>query len=122
LALPQGSTLRSVVATVTEEYVRRVLGNVAACDREMGDAVVAVSLAGDGQFPDYKVSAIMDTDTGQTMTWQSFSGKTHRPLRIAEEMQSFWSDAQMTRRDVSTLIGEIRGFKGVKRNIQGILR
>jgi len=119
LALPYGSTLRSVSETMTEEYVRRVLVNVAACDREMGDAVVALSLTGDEYSPNYSVSAIMDTETGQTSPWQSFSGQTHKPLRSSEEMRSVWSNERMTLREVSALIGEIRGFKAGRRNAQG---
>lgn len=111
LTLPQGSTLRTIVGTLTEEYVRAVLANVAACDRELGDAVVHLSLTGDGHFPDYGIDAIMDLDTGQATSWQDFSGKTHKPLRPTQEKQVFWSCERMTRQEVSALLGEIRGYK-----------
>jgi hypothetical protein len=111
LAMPDGSTIRSIVESVTEDYVRSVLTNVTVCEREMGDARVSVSLMGDRRFPDYNISAVMDVDTGQAQTWQSFSGKTHKPLRPAQEKLALWSCGQMTWREVSALIGEIRRYK-----------
>lgn len=115
LALPQGSTLRSIAETLAEEYVRAVLVNVNACHREMGSAVVALSLTGDKRFPDYNVGPSIDTDTTETTARRCFSGKTHKPLRPDRETRTSWSCERMTWRELSVLIGEIRGYKAAKR-------
>src|SRR5438128_1456462 len=87
MTLPPGSTLRSIQGIVREEYVRAVLSNVASCEREMGGAVVVLSLTGDERCPDYNVGSVMDVNTGQTSPWQSFNGKTHKPISPNQEMR-----------------------------------
>jgi hypothetical protein len=111
LTLPQGSTIRSIAGNLTDEYVRAVLENVKDCERQMGDALVAISLM-DGRIPpSYRIDAVMDLETGETMNWQNFSGRTHRPLSEKQERQVVWSSAWMTWRQLSELRGEIRNFQ-----------
>ena len=117
MVLPQDSTLRSIEAT--EEYVRAVLANVAFCTRDFGEeTVVTLRLNGDERCPDYRVGAMMDTDTGQTMDLESYSGKTHKPLRPDQQMHALWSWEQMTQREVRDLLGEIRGFQTGKKPLR----
>src|SRR5271169_5878389 len=96
--LPQGSTLRSlvtlrsVVDSATEEYVRAILENVGECERAFGDAHVRISISGPSNYPHYRVDAVMDLDTGQTTPCGSFSGLSHRPLSEKLEARIIWSD------------------------------
>lgn len=111
LTLPPGSTLRSIADNLTDEYVRAVLERVQDCEREMGDALVTISLT-DGQMPpSYRIDAMMDPATGEAMNWQNFSGRTHRPLSDRQERQVVWSSISMTWRQLSELRGEIRNFQ-----------
>lgn len=117
--LPDGSTIRSIAGIVTEEYVRSVLERVQQCEREFGDALVSISLIDDTVPPSYRIDTIMDLETGETMNWQNFSGRTHRPLSEAKQFRTIWSSSNMTWREVSILLGEIRNsIKGYP-NAQG---
>jgi hypothetical protein len=111
LALPLHSTIASIRAGVSEEYVRAVLQNTQDCERVMGDAMVVISLTDGVSCPNYSIDAIMDLQTGECMNWQSFSGRTHRPLTLRQEEKSVWSVERMSHSAVSVLLGEIRGFK-----------
>jgi hypothetical protein len=61
----------------------------------------------------------MDVNTGQTSPWQSFNGKTHKPISPNQEMRIPWSSERMTRQEVRALLGDIRGFKAVKKGKLG---
>jgi hypothetical protein len=111
LALPSGSTIASIRTGLSEEYVRAVLQNTQDCEREVGNAVVLISLIGGLSCPNYRIDAIMDLQTGERMNWQNFSGRTHRLLTERQETTSIWSAEHMTRSALSDLLGQIRGFK-----------
>lgn len=111
MVLPQGATLRSIVPTLTEEWLRIVLAKATICENQMGHSVVVINLAKTGRCPDYNISAVMNEDTGEAMNWRNFSGATHQPLRSNQERLAIWSAERMTWREVGALLGEIRGFK-----------
>jgi hypothetical protein len=111
LALPSRSTIASIKAGLSEDYVRAVLQNTQDCERVMGDAVVVISLTDGVSCPNYSIDAIMDLQTGERMNWRNFSGRTHRPLTETQEQKSIWSEECMTHSILSVLLGEIRGFK-----------
>jgi hypothetical protein len=108
--LPRQTTLRSVAHLITEEYLRRVLENVSACQRGLGDAIVFVSIEQTFKPPDYSVMAIMDAETNGIAHWGSFSGATYRPLSDRRAWNAIWADEHMTWDEVRTLLGEARGF------------
>ncbi len=116
--LPKDATIRSIVGSVTEEYVRAVLEKVQQCEREMADALVSIDLAKGVDRPNYCIDAVMDLESRGVMNWQNFSGKTHRPLSEKQERESAWSCRSMTWRELSELIGEIRNFQSKKRPVQ----
>lgn len=106
---PHDSTLRTLEG-VPLEYVRLVLEQLSCCDKSLGPASVRICLSSEGNCPHYRIDAIMDLDTGETTNWEWFSGRTHRPLSDKQRSTATWSNAQMTFRQVSDLIGEIRNY------------
>ena len=111
---PNGTTLRTLKEVLPVEYVRMVLAEVQNCERSLGDARVSVSLNAGTALPHYRIDAVMDLYTGETTTWDRFSGKTHKSLSTRQSATVLWSEGEMTFREVSDLIGEIRKFS--KRN------
>ncbi len=107
---PNGTTLRTLKDTLPVEYVRLVLAQVHDCERSLGDAQVRVCLNADIEPPHYTIDAVMDLDTGETTGWETFSGKTHKPLSARQSSKVVWSADHMTFQQVSTLIGEMRNY------------
>jgi hypothetical protein len=107
---PAASTLRTLKASLEEEYVRMVLAQVRSCEQSLGDAQVRVCLDDEIDPPHYCIDAVMDPDTGETTNWESFSGRTHLVLSDHQRRRVTWSSHFMTFRQLSELIGEIRNY------------
>ncbi len=104
------TTLRSLRDRLDVEYVRAILSQVRDCEASLGDARLRVSLNSEMDPPHYRIDAVMDLTTGETTQWHSFSGKTHKPLSERQSSTVVWSLAQMTLREVSDLIGDMRNY------------
>lgn len=107
---PNGTTLRTLKETLSLEYVRLVLAQVRDCERSLGDAQVRVSLNAEIEPPHYTIDSVMDLGTGETTGWETFSGKTHKPLSAHQSSKIVWSGTHMTFSQISILIGEMRNY------------
>ena len=109
-----------------ERYVRLVLSNIVAAEREHGPVVVRIGVTGTGQFPHYRIDRrdrheIFDSELTVDIPFQTINGRNHQPLAIVPEGEEadilrdeHWSNGDMTREEVMTLLGEIRR-KGPRR-------
>jgi hypothetical protein len=107
---PDDTTLRTLKDALSTEYVRLVLKQIRDCENQLGDAQVRVCRDPNVNPPHYRIDAVMDLDTGETTGWESFSGKTHKPLTARQQSDVLWASAHMTFRQVSKLIGDMRNY------------
>jgi hypothetical protein len=105
------TTLRSLQAGLSVEYVRRVLEHLWDCERSLGDALVQVSLTSGETQPDYLIQAVMDLETGESTIYAFLNGRTHRELAQKKISDSQWSMTPMTLKEVADMIGEMRNFE-----------
>lgn len=99
-----------------EGYVRAVLDRLWACKRQNGDAQVRIGILSGATAPDYRLETIMDPETGQSVTIEGYSGKTHRQLAFDKiDDYRLWSSESVVIDMVANLLGEIRNFKRRKR-------
>jgi hypothetical protein len=127
--LASNSTIRDVRTDLAqpERYVRLVLANIMASEREHGPVVVRIGITGTGQFPHYRIDrremreAIdlsIESSRREEVHYepiQAFNGRNHKPLANVpdgEEVdvlrEEHWSEAAMSREDVMNLLGAIR--------------
>ena len=93
------------------EYVRRVLENMR---RHSLGATVRVSLAEPERPADYVVDEL-NADTGRFEPVQGYDGSTHRQLsskKLGDGLNG-WSLTRMDRKQVSSLLGELRDFRPI---------
>lgn len=126
--LAQNATIADVRHKLAqpERYVRLVLSNIMAAEKEYGPVVVRIGVTGTGQFPHYRIDRrevrqILDSELMAYVALQAFNGRNHLPLAMVPEGEEgdilrdeHWSTGDMTREQVMTLLGEIRQ-KGSRR-------
>lgn len=124
--LADDATIRDVKHSLLqpERYVRLVLSNIIAAEKEYGPVVVRIGITGTGQLPHYRIDRrskleIFDSELVAYVALQAFNGRNHHPLATVPEGEEgdilrdeHWSTAAMTREEVMTLLGEIRKKSG----------
>jgi hypothetical protein len=122
LVLAQTTTISDVRYKLVqpERYVRLVLSNIVAAEKEYGPVVVRIGVTGTGQFPHYRIDRrekreILDSELTAYIALQAFNGRNHQPLAMVPEGEEgdilrdeHWSTGDMTREEVMMLLGEIR--------------
>ena len=111
------TTIADIVPTLSNptEYVRRVLGNMAACKKNYGTALVRIVTTGRGIVPHYRVEPKMALELfGDDERWAAhftaYHGRSHQklPWGLGELRGHHWSDGEMTFEEVQTLLGQLR--------------
>jgi hypothetical protein len=89
-----------------EKFVRTVLGSMAKCRREHGNAFVRIGITGEGKVPYYKL--IWDDGVGVEQLYGSFGGSVmDEKYKVHVDT---WSTTRMSYKEVETLLGSIRGY------------
>lgn len=111
---PNDVTLSSLQQTLPVEYVRMVLSQLRDCERSLGGADVRVCQNAEFEPPHYRIASTTDLEAGETADWESFHGKTHKPLTKRQSSDLVWAAERMTYRQVADLIGAMRNFSKKK--------
>src|SRR6266404_2036895 len=93
------------------EYVRMVLDTMVGFGARWNnpDVLVFLSLQSDPTAPDYCIYEVMDTDTGQGVILDAYSGRTHKGLGFEKIERLYWSYEGSTCAEVQQLIAKLRG-------------
>ena len=112
-AIPPDGTLPDVLASVDkpESFVRQMLGVMQNVAKEHGPVVVRLGITGTGRAPNYRLES---ADSREPI--MAIDGANHKPWAQGENFAgaSNWSTAVMSRDEVASLLGEIRGYPGPK--------
>jgi hypothetical protein len=108
--LAPDATLLTIREGLAEEYVRLIYVQLIAAEKSLGGAHVRLAINDGAVNPSYTIDAVMDLETGETTNWETFSGKTHKPLLKTKADLLSWSSEFMVLSQIRELIGEIRGY------------
>jgi len=119
-------TIRDIIGTLAnaEEYVRQVLGNMAAFRKDAAEPMIRIGVTGDGIVPYYRIEPFQSRETDHALQGLSeyiehmkvFNGRSHRKMEwTAFDIQGGnWSSGYMTFKEVQQLLGDLRGFNRKK--------
>lgn len=112
--LPENATLRDVVASLDkpESFVRQVLGTIHEGTKAHGPIVIRLGVTGKGRTPNYRLES-----AGNGEPIMAIDGANHKPWRDGDNFSgaTTWSTEVMTKDEVASLLGEIRGYSRPKR-------
>lgn len=90
-----------------EEYVRGVVGRMAACHRQHGEASVRIGVTGTGVIPNYRV----EWGGAHPKIFGVFRSQGHGELVDEAALQrTTWSTKTASFADVQSLLGRLRGL------------
>jgi hypothetical protein len=119
--IPTNATIRDICGTLLqpEEYVRKVLDNMASCQRnKKASATVRLGILGEGKAANYRVEyPSPDAGDGSPAIYALFKGLGHGKLAEDDAVlgRTTWSSETTTFAEVQALLGQQRNFKGGKR-------
>ena len=90
-----------------EEYVRVVLGHMAKCNKDKGNARVRIGVTGTGKYPSHKV--VYSDDDGVEQLYGAWGEEI--PFSGVAIHTDTWSSRSMNFDEVRELIGQIRGLR-----------
>ena len=102
------ATITDVLPTLAkpEEYVRVVLGHLAGCNKDNGNAHVRIGVTGTGKFPSHKI--VHFDDAGVEHLYGAWGEET--PFSDVKIHTDTWSTRTMAFDEVRNLIARIRGI------------
>lgn len=121
MILPGDATIIEVLSTLSKptEYVRGIVGSMASYQREHGPCVVRIGTTGHGIQPNYRLepehseSDDWDVSFGKVMKLAAFNGSSHKPVWDAMDIRGdHWSSGFLNFKEVQSILGSLRGFKG----------
>lgn len=109
-SLPKDVTLRDVLPSLDKpkSFVRQVVGVMHEAAKDHGDIIMRLGVTGTGRAPNYRLES-----AAGGVPIMALDGANHKRWADGESFSSApnWSTAVMTKDEVATLLGDIRGYR-----------
>ena len=107
-SLPRDSTLRTIVDSLSDpdRFVSKAFGVMHVEAKKHGNVMLRLGITGTGQLPNYRI----EDAAGNPI--EAFDGNTHNrwPDGSVFTASETWSRQAISKAEVETLLGELRGF------------